>query len=284
MTSHRARAGMRLEHLPGPAGRTADGFGAVVFDMDGVVTDTAATHAAAWKTLFDEALPRLAATAPPFDIDADYRPYVDGRAREDGVRAFCAARGLALPEGDPDDDPGALTVHGLAKRKQRLFAAELARTGVRVFPDAAALLESLRAAHVPTALVTASRNAAAVLDAAGLSTLFTVRVDGTDAEAEGLPGKPDPALFLEAARRLGVEPPTPWCSKTPRPGCAPPRPAASAWWRASTARGRARAWPRREPTSWSPISPTSPWRHTTPAGPGHGGAAARRVTCPAGGI
>ncbi|MBF6209714.1 beta-phosphoglucomutase family hydrolase [Nocardia puris] len=197
---------MRLEHLPGPAGRTADGFGAVVFDMDGVVTDTAATHAAAWKALFDEALPRLAAAAPPFDIRADYRPYVDGRAREDGVRAFCAARGLPLPEGDPDDDPGALTVHGLAKRKQRLFAAELARTGVRVFPDAAALLESLRAAHVPTALVTASRNAAAVLDAAGLTTLFTVRVDGTDAEAMGLPGKPDPALFLEAARRLGVEP------------------------------------------------------------------------------
>lgn len=198
---------MRLENLPPPAGRTADGHGAVIFDMDGVVTDTAALHAAAWAALFDEALPRIGgADRTPFDPDRDYRTRVDGRSREDGVRAFLAARGITVPEGTPDDDAGQLTVAGLARRKQELFAEELARVGVRVFRDAAELLARLRIARVPTALVTASRNSAAVLRTAGLEDLFTVRVDGTDALRADLPGKPDPALFLEAARRLHLPP------------------------------------------------------------------------------
>ncbi|WP_280500705.1 beta-phosphoglucomutase family hydrolase [Nocardia farcinica] len=198
---------MRLEHLPAPLGRTQNDYGAVVFDMDGVVTDTAAVHAAAWKTLFDEALGRVRGPdEPEFDIVEDYRRWVDGRSREDGVREFLSSRGITLPEGEPDDEPGALTVSGLSRRKQDLFTAELDRNGVRVFPDAAELLRRLRAAGVPTALVTASRNSAAVLAAAGLAELFTVRVDGTDAARLGLPGKPDPAMFLEAACRLGVAP------------------------------------------------------------------------------
>src|SRR5690606_34987662 len=102
------------------------------------------------------------------------------RSREDGVRAFLASRGISLPAGSPDDGPDQLTVAGLAARKQQLFADELARSGVRVFPDAARLLEGLRDAGVPTALVTASRNSAAALDAAGITGLFTVRADGTD--------------------------------------------------------------------------------------------------------
>ncbi|MFF2082731.1 beta-phosphoglucomutase family hydrolase [Nocardia sp. NPDC058176] len=198
---------MRLEHLPVPAGRTANGFGAVVFDMDGVVTDTASVHAAAWKRLFDDVLPRLAdGEVAGFDIDADYRRHVDGRSRDDGIRCFLAARAITVPDGSAQDGPDALTVAGMAARKQDLFAAELARSGVRVFPDAAALLHRLRATRVPTALVTASANCAAVLDAAGLAEAFTVRVDGTDALRDALPGKPDPAMFLEAARRLRVAP------------------------------------------------------------------------------
>ncbi|MFJ2666370.1 beta-phosphoglucomutase family hydrolase [Nocardia fluminea] len=198
---------MRLENLPVSAGRTANGFGAVLFDMDGVVTDTAAVHAAAWKQTFDEVLPRLAGVAvPAFDVERDYRQFVDGRSRSDGVRTFLAARGITVEEGSVHDAPDRLTVAGIAARKQELFTAELARTGVRVFPDAARLLRRLRAAQVPTALVTASANSAAVLDAAGLAETFTVRVDGSDALRYALAGKPDPAMFLEAARRLRVEP------------------------------------------------------------------------------
>jgi len=197
---------LRLKNLPTSWGRTADDHGAVIFDMDGVVTDTAAVHAAAWKRLFDEVLPELGHSSRSFDADRDYRAWVDGRSREDGVRAFLASRGISVAEGSPDDGPDALTVAGMARRKQELFAAELARVGVRVFPDAAELLARLRAARVPTALVTAGRNSITILRTAGLEDLFTVRVDGTDALRSNLPGKPDPAMFLEAARRLGFPP------------------------------------------------------------------------------
>ncbi|NEW43270.1 beta-phosphoglucomutase family hydrolase [Nocardia cyriacigeorgica] len=198
---------MRLDELPTTPARTANGYAAVVFDMDGVVTDTASVHAAAWKALFDEALPALGGTSQrPFDPIGDYRELVDGRSREDGVRAFLASRGVDLPEGRPDDAPDKLSVAGLAARKQNLFAEELARSGVRVFADASRLLRGLRTAGVPTALVTASRNSAAVLDAAGIADMFSVRVDGTDALRLALPGKPDPAMFLEAAHRLGFPP------------------------------------------------------------------------------
>lgn len=196
----------RLEPLPGSSPRTANGYAAVVFDMDGVVTDTATVHAAAWKTLFDRVLPQLDGNAAPFDPIRDYRDYVDGRSREDGVRSFLVSRGIDLPEGNPDDGPSRLTVAGLASLKQNLFADELAESGVRVFADARRLLEGLHTAGVPTALVTASRNSTAVLDAAGITDLFTVRVDGTDAQRLALPGKPEPAMFLEAARRLGFDP------------------------------------------------------------------------------
>jgi alpha,alpha-trehalase len=183
-------------------------FGAVIFDMDGVITDTARVHFAAWRRLFDDFLREEAppsADRGPFTED-DYRRYVDGRSRLDGIEAFLTARGSALPLGTPDDEPGAGTVWSLANRKNEFFLRALAEDGARPFPSTLSLARSLRDAGIPTGVVTASRNRAAVMAAAGADDLFDAHVDGEDAAALGLPGKPDPALFLEAARRLGVEP------------------------------------------------------------------------------
>ncbi|HXU97003.1 MAG TPA: beta-phosphoglucomutase family hydrolase, partial [Jiangellaceae bacterium] len=197
---------------------TADGRGsamqspydAVIFDMDGVVTDTASVHAAAWKLLFDEVLsdPRAALNGPvgPFDSVEDYRRYVDGRAREDGVVAFLQARGVDVPMGTPEDPAGTWTIHGLAARKNDIFLELTFAEGVRAFPGTTALVRRLQAGGTPLGLVTASRNAAALLSTAGLAGAFDVVVDGTAAARLGLAGKPDPATFLEAARRLGVAP------------------------------------------------------------------------------
>ena len=183
---------------------------AVIFDLDGVVTDTAAVHAAAWKQLFDAVLADdrtdKAASQPPFDLDSDYRLYVDGRAREDGVAAFLAARGIDVPLGTVGDPAGSWTVHGLGASKNEIYLELLAEHGVRVFPGTVDLLRRLRAGGVPVALVTASRNAQALLASADLVGVFDVVVDGERAAALGLPGKPDPAMFLQAARELGVEP------------------------------------------------------------------------------
>ncbi|WP_433518774.1 HAD family hydrolase [Nonomuraea sp. CA-143628] len=171
----------------------------VVFDTDGVVTDTARVHAAAWKHVFDGF---LRGRSTPFDIRADYLRYVDGRSRLDGVRTFLASRGIALPEGGPQDKPGALTVYGLGLAKDALFVQEITEHGVAAFPSTVDLLHELRRRGCRTAVVSASRNCRAVISSAGLTHLFDVLVDGTEAARLGLPGKPDPALFLEAAQRL----------------------------------------------------------------------------------
>ncbi|MCG2622171.1 beta-phosphoglucomutase family hydrolase [Arthrobacter sp. I2-34] len=188
---------------------TLSPFDAVIFDLDGVVTNTAAVHQAAWKELFDSV---LADSRMPVDngvpefADEDYRRYIDGRPREDGVRSFLRSRGIALPEGSPQDTEQDWTVFGLGKRKNRIFQELLRRTGVKAFPSTLELMERLRAARVPLALVTASRNTTAVLAAARLADAFDLVVDGTTAKELNLPGKPDPAMFLEAARRLGLPP------------------------------------------------------------------------------
>lgn len=185
-------------------------YQAVLFDMDGVVTQTAAVHAAAWKQLFDSVLqdPRLAGSPrrDPFDEDADYRQYVDGRKREDGASAFLASRGARLPVGSPEDGPDIWSVHGLGARKNDLFLQTVRRNGIRTYPGTTALLARLRAAGIPVGLVTASRSARALLTAAALDNGFDVIIDGETAAEQSLPGKPDPAMFLEAARRLGVAP------------------------------------------------------------------------------
>lgn len=194
------------ENQPLHSART--GYDAVIFDMDGVVTDTASVHASAWKALFDEVLPGLSSgSVQPFDPDVDYRRHVDGRPREDGIRTFLASRDIKLPDGGPDDSGTQPTVAALSERKQVLFGERLAAAdGVLAFPDAVALLHRLRAQGIPTAVVTSSRNCTKVLTAAGVIDLFDVRVDGTDALRLGLAGKPDPAIFLEAARQLRVAP------------------------------------------------------------------------------
>ncbi|GAB3277429.1 beta-phosphoglucomutase family hydrolase [Sinomonas notoginsengisoli] len=184
-------------------------FSAVIFDLDGVVTDTAAVHEAAWGELFDAVLRDArvpgGADKSPFR-HADYLDYVDGRPREEGIEAFLGSRGITLPPGDESDRPDAWTVRGLGARKNELFLTRLAAAGVEVFPESADLVVRLRAGRIPVALASSSRNARAVLAAAHLSDAFDLVLDGTEAERLGLAGKPDPALFLEAARRLRVEP------------------------------------------------------------------------------
>ncbi|WP_369975121.1 HAD family hydrolase [Thermobifida halotolerans] len=187
-----------------------DRISAVVFDMDGVITDTAPVHAAAWKRTFDEFLIDLSRGGGPrfrpFDLNGDYRRHVEGRTRADGVRGFLASRGIALPGTAPPDRPEVITVSALGDRKDRYFMDYVDRYGATAYPSTVELVHGLRGRGVGTAAVSTSRNCAAVLRAARVCDLFDVRVDGVDAVRMGLPGKPHPALFLEAARRLDVSP------------------------------------------------------------------------------
>ncbi|MEW2433566.1 HAD-IA family hydrolase [Streptomyces caniferus] len=175
---------------------------AVVLDTDGVIIDSAPTHAAAWKGAFDACL-AAAGGRRPFDPVDDYLRYVDGRSRQDGAAAFLRARGLDLPPGTPDDTPGTDTVGAVAARKDELFTASLRTTAVTTWPGTVRLLRVLRDLGVPCAAVSASRHAGELLAAAGVLELLGAVVDGNEAGRLHLPGKPDPALFLEAARRLG---------------------------------------------------------------------------------
>jgi trehalose-phosphatase len=182
---------------------------AAIFDLDGVVTDTASVHEAAWTLLFDEFLAgrpdRAGEDHAPFTHE-DYLRHVDGKRRLDGIAAFLASRGIHLPTGGPDDPEDAATLHALAERKDGAFRQRLARDGVDAFGSTVALVRRLQGEGLGTAVFSASRNCAAVLEAAGLGDLFPVRVDGVVAAELDLPGKPDPATLLEATRRLGALP------------------------------------------------------------------------------
>ncbi len=182
-------------------------FDAAIFDLDGVVTRTARVHAATWKRLFDDYLKRRSeAAGEPFRpfTNEDYRSHVDGLPRYDGVAAFLTARGIDLPRGEPSDAPGDDTVCGLGNRKNSLFQQVLAEDGVEVFDSTVALIRRLRGGGFGTALVSSSRNARAVLEAAGLTGIFDVILDGNDAARLELRGKPAPDIFLAAAERLHV--------------------------------------------------------------------------------
>lgn len=183
---------------------------AVIFDMDGVVVNSAMAHAAAWKRLFDSYLRARAEKRgedfQPFDADAEYRQYVDGKPRYHGVADFLAARGIELPWGTEDDAPGAETVCGLGNRKNGYFQEWLEENRVEAFPGSLALIDALRAADIRVGVFSASRNAEAVLANAGVLDRLDAKVDGKDAADHKLPGKPDPAVLLETAARLGVAP------------------------------------------------------------------------------
>lgn len=179
---------------------------AVVFDTDGVLTDSARVHAAAWKEAFDACLrdhpPADAALRRPFDPGEDYRRHVDGKSRLDGAASFLASRGLRIPLGDPDDPPGTGSVRAVAAAKEQKFTAALERHGVGTWPGTVRLLEELGRENVPCAAVSASRHARDLIAGAGLLDAFRTVVDGNEAARLHLPGKPDPALFLTAAARL----------------------------------------------------------------------------------
>ncbi|UXY31527.1 HAD family hydrolase [Streptomyces sp. HUAS TT20] len=180
---------------------------ACLFDLDGVVTKTAVVHAAAWKETFDAFLRDYdGQRGRPFDADAEYDEYVDGRPRADGVRAFLDSRGIALPEGAPDDPPDARTVHGLGNRKNDLLLAKIRTFGVEAYEGTLRYLEAVRAHGLRTAIVSSSANCRDVLRSVGAEHLFDVRIDGIVASERKLPGKPHPDTFLAAARDLGVEP------------------------------------------------------------------------------
>lgn len=187
-----------------------DQFAAVLFDLDGVLTATAKIHAICWKQMFDEYLQqkslRLGEAFQPFDIDQDYRLYVDGKLRYEGVQSFLASRAIEIPFGTPESLPQEETVCGLGNRKDKLVNEMLAAGNVGVFEGSIALVRYLLGREIRTAVVSASKNCEAILNAAGIADLFELRVDGKVAEHFSLPGKPEPATFLKAAEMLGVAP------------------------------------------------------------------------------
>ncbi len=185
-----------------------DGVAACLFDMDGVVTQTAIVHAAAWKEMFDDFLREHAGRAGtefvPFDAHAEYDAYVDGKPRLDGTRSFLESRGIHLPEGKQDDAPGTSTIYGLSNRKNDLVLAKLAAGGVQVYEGSVTYIRAVREKGISAAIVSSSANTRQILDSAGLAELFDVRIDGVIAKERDLRGKPAPDTFLAAAEALKV--------------------------------------------------------------------------------
>ena len=187
-----------------------DYIDAFIFDMDGVITDTARIHADAWKQLFDEYLEKRAEKLGEhfraFDADMDYHRYVDGKPRYNGVRSFLESRGIFLPLGSSDDDSEQETVCGLGNRKNIYYLDRLKRGSVKAYSSSIKMIEKLKERDIRTAVISSSRNSDAVLESVGIRHLFDVKVNGIDMAKMGLAGKPDPAIFLEAAHRLRVVP------------------------------------------------------------------------------
>ena len=187
-----------------------DGTRGCLFDLDGVLTQTAKVHDAAWKQMFDDFLRdwsrRTGQPFVPFDPVADYDKYVDGKPRLDGTRSFLASRGTELPDGSEDDPPDAETIHGLSSRKNQIVLERIRADGVEAYEGSVRYVRAVRDAGLRRAVVSSSANAHDVLVAAGIEDLFEARIDGVVAEREHLRGKPAPDMFLAGARALGLEP------------------------------------------------------------------------------
>jgi beta-phosphoglucomutase family hydrolase len=187
-----------------------DQYDAVLLDLDGVITDTANMHAACWKQMFDAYLQERATEGGepfrPFDLATDYRLYVDGKPRFDGVRDFLTSRGIQLPEGSPDDPPQARTVGGLGNRKNDLVNKVIEEGGVEPYEGSVKFIHQVRHQGFKIAVVTSSQNCEAVLKATKLNAFFDLRVDGNTIRSQHLAGKPAPDTFLTAAQQLGVAP------------------------------------------------------------------------------
>lgn len=187
-----------------------DDIRACLFDLDGVLTETATVHAAAWKATFDACLRERAKRSgerfAAFDEQRDYDRYVDGKPRYEGVRSFLDARGIELPEGHPDDPPTAETIHGLGNRKNEIVLRLIRERGVEAYPGSIRYLDAVEQAGLRRAVVSSSTNCRDVLVAAGIQARFDAVIDGVVAERERLVGKPAPDTFLAAARAIGVEP------------------------------------------------------------------------------
>lgn len=187
-----------------------DGIRGCLFDLDGVLTQTARVHDAAWREMFDgylrERSRRTGEPFVPFDPVADYENFVDGKPRADGTRSFLESRGIRLPEGSPDDPPGAETVQGLSNRKNEILLRRIREDGVAAYPGSVQYVRAAARAGLRRAVVTSSANCHDVLTAAGIEDLFEARIDGLVAERDRLRGKPAPDTFLAGARALGLEP------------------------------------------------------------------------------
>jgi beta-phosphoglucomutase family hydrolase len=187
-----------------------DAIRGCLFDLDGVLTKTAKVHDAAWAEMFDDFLRersrRTGAPFVPFDPVRDYDDYIDGKPRADGTRSFLAARKIELPEGRPDDPPGADTVYGLGNRKNEILLAKIRSDGVEAYPGSVRYVRAVRDAGLRRAVVSSSANCRDVLAAAHIEDLFEARIDGVVAGREHLRGKPAPDTFLAGARALGLEP------------------------------------------------------------------------------
>ncbi|MGE3907796.1 MAG: HAD family hydrolase [Chloroflexota bacterium] len=190
--------------------KVPDGISACLFDLDGVLTQTAKVHAEAWKQMFDQFLSERSRQTgepfQPFEIAMDYAQYVDGKLREDGVQSFLESRGIILPAGAPGDPPTAATVQGLATRKNDLVLELIQQHGVEVYEGSVRFVEAAGAAGLRRAVVSASKNCQQVLIAAGIEDLFEVRIDGLTAQTAHLRGKPAPDMFRAAADALGLDP------------------------------------------------------------------------------
>ncbi|WP_162342055.1 HAD family hydrolase [Cyclobacterium salsum] len=179
---------------------------AIILDMDGVITDSARLHAKAWKQMFDEYLEKVQGKHfAPLDIGRDYKRYIDGVSRLDGVRAFLESRQLALPEGTPEDGPEEESIVGLGRRKNNIFLALMKKEGVDVFPDTLEMVKQWKKKGIKLAVISASRNCRRILEAADMLHWFDVRIDGEIAREQELPGKPAPDVFIKAMENLNAD-------------------------------------------------------------------------------